>query len=338
MVRVCRVQIVIPIKKLSADVLTALNTAESQGLLYVRVKGAKDIKSGESYAKVTVSGQKKKTEVRKHSGTVEWRDQLDFLIHDVDNDVVTVEVKSKENALLNTVNTLVINHLKTSRSTALGDITIPLNRVSSDDKANIPQDMWLPLHHQHKGRTGQVHVELTWAPFIKEDAAEAVAAGGGDESKQGVGDASKPALLRRRSTRARVGSEGGKIAGLLAITVHSAAGLKKPSSGHAPHHAYVTLTVGDVTQKTSALPGESVTWDAPFEVRVEDCSEAVLRLEVKEKTPHLSLSLGMAKDQLLGEVLLNVKQLHAQGRKRESLPLQKSHSATITITTEVRET
>src|SRR6202000_918932 len=73
-------KIVIPIKKLSADVLTSLNTAESQGILYVRVKGAKDIKHGESYAKVSVSGQKKKTELKKHSGTVEWREHFDFLV------------------------------------------------------------------------------------------------------------------------------------------------------------------------------------------------------------------------------------------------------------------
>ena len=298
------------------------------------MRGAKDIKGGESYAKVTVSGQKKKTESRKHSGTVEWREALDFLIHDVDNDVVTIEVKSKENVLLNTVNALVINHLKNTRSTALGDITIPVNRVNGEAKANIPQDMWLPLHHQHKGRTGQVHVELTWSPFIKEETADAATA---DDSKQG--DAARAALLlRRRSTRTRLGSEGGKIAGLLAITVHSAAGLKKPSSGHAPHAAYVVLSVGDQSMKTSSVAGESVTWEAPFELRLEDCAEAVLRLEVKEKTSHLSLSLGMAKDQLLGEVVLSVRQLHAQGRKRESLPLQKSHSATITITTEVRET
>ena len=70
----------VPVKKLSSDVLAELNTATAQGLLYVRVKGAKDIKPGECYAKVTVGKQSKKTDNKKHSGTVEWRDQFDFLV------------------------------------------------------------------------------------------------------------------------------------------------------------------------------------------------------------------------------------------------------------------
>ena len=159
-------KIVIPLKKLSDDVLAALNTAEVQGILYVRVLGAKDIKSGESYAKVTLGGgQKKKTVSKRHHGLVEWNESFELYVHDQDNDEVKVEMKNKDNLLVGTVNTLVIDRLKTKKSTALGDVVIPVNRVTADSQANVPQELWLPLQHQHKGKAGQVHVELTWSPF-----------------------------------------------------------------------------------------------------------------------------------------------------------------------------
>lgn len=323
-------RIVIPIKKLSEDVLSQLNTAESQGILYVKVKGAKDIKPGESYAKVSVGGQqKKKTESRKHTGAVEWREQFDFLIHDVDNDEVTIEVKSKENALMSTMNTLVINHIKSgAKSTALGDIVLPVNRVGTDEKANETVSMWLPLHHQHKGRTGQVHVELLWSPFIKEE-----------EEGKGEEGSKQHELLRRRSTRRMVD---GKTAGVMMITVHSASGLTK-ANGHAAHHAYVVLSLGEEKRKTGVAAGvtdgEDVSWNAAFEISVEHCQDAVLRLEVKEKTPHMSMSLGMGKDVVMGELTLPLAKLLKQGRKTETLPLQKSQggTASICVTTEVKE-
>ena len=378
---VVRAQIVVPIKKLSADVLTALNSAESQGILYVRVKGAKDIKGGESYAKVSVGSVKKKTVTRKHSGAVEWKEQFDFLVrgrpalihriaecsrwsaarlppccsahcpdlgcaaplcrcgcaqvHDVENEVVVVEVKSKENVLLNTVNTLVINHLKSSRSTALGDVSLPVNRFSTDAQANVAQELWLPLHHQHKGRAGQVHLELTWSPFVRDEADSALSASASSALGSTAAGAETPELLRRRSTRSRLTD--GKIPGVLLVTVHSASGLKKPS-GHAPHAAYAVVTAGDHHVKTATASGEVVKWEASFELRVDDCADATVRLEVKERTATLSMSLGMAKDALLGELVLSAVRLHKQGRKTETLPLQHSQSATITLTTEIKET
>ena len=112
----------------------------------------------------------------------------------------------------------------------------------------------------------------------------------------------------------------------------------KKASGHAPHAAYAVLTVGDVVMKTGAQAGESVKWEAPFELRANDCGEGVLRLEVKEKHSHMTMSLGLlGKDAVLGELELPLRKLHTTGRKTETLPLQKSSSATITITYEVKE-
>ena len=323
-------KIIIPIKKLSAEVMAQLNTAECQGVLRVRVRGAKEIRPGETYCRLSVGGQKKKTEARKHaSGSVEFKDEFEFLIHDADNDELLLELKGKDNALLNTVNALVINHITSKSSTALGDISLPVNRFTSERQANTPQEMWLPLHHQHKGRTGQLHVEITWSPFRRsEEEEEATAAGDG-----------KPDLLRRRSTKARLSSSTPSGSGLLIVNVHSAAGLKKPS-GHATHGPYVAVTVGDHTVKTQHGAGGSneVKWEQQFEMSVTDWASAALRLEVRDRQSHLSLTLGMGKDVSLGELVIPLARVQKEGRKTETLPLQKTQSGTITITTELKET
>ena len=320
-------KIVIPLKKLSDDVLAALNTAEVQGILYVQVLGAKDIKSGESYAKVTLGGgQKKKTHSKRHHGTVEWNECFELYVHDQDNDEVKVEIKSKDNLLVGTVNTLVINHLKEKKNTALGDVSIPVNRVSSDSQANEPQELWLPLQHQHKGKAGQVHLELTWSPFrTKEDR-------DGEET-------GKP-LLRRRSTR-----HVGLASGLLVVTVHSAQGLRKPNS-HAAHNAYAVLLLGKHEVKTgtasASKDGDVCKWEAQFDLAVDDTASQQLRVEVRERHSHLSsamyLGLSHGKDVVLGEVVVSMKEAAKEGRKTVTLPLQQQQGATITLTYELKET
>jgi len=321
-------KIVIPLKKLSDDVLAALNTADVQGILYVQVLGAKDIKSGECYAKVSLgSGQKKKTHSKRGHGAVEWNEMFELYVHDVDNDEVKVEIKSKDNLLLGTVNTLVINHLKEKKSTALGDVSIPVNRVSSDSQANVPQELWLPLQHQHKGKAGQVHLELTWSPFRTASDRE-------DE------ETGKKPLLHRRSTR-----HVGLASGLLVVTVHSAQGLRK-ANGHAAHNAYAVLLVGKHEVKTgtaSASKDKDVCkWEAQFDLAVDDVSSQQLRVEVRERHSHLSsalyLGLSHAKDVLLGEVVLPMREAAKEGRRTVTMPLQQQHSATISLTYELKET
>ena len=320
-------KIVIPLKTLSDDVLAALNTSEVQGILYVRVLGAKDIKSGESYVKVSLAGlQKKKTASKRHHGVVDWNETFELYVHDQDNDEVKLEVKGKDNLLLGTVNTLVINHIKDKSSTALGDVTIPVNRVSSDSQANVPQELWLPLQHQHKGKAGQVHLELTWSPFRSKD----------DLQTEETG---KP-LLHRRSTR-----HIGLASGLLVVTVHSAQGLKKPNN-HAAHNAYAVLILGTHEVKTgtaSASKDKDVcSWEAQFDLAVDDATSQQLRVEVRERHSHLSsamyLGLSHSKDVVLGEVVIPMRDAAKAGRRTVTMPLQQQHSATISLTYELKET
>ena len=321
-------KIVIPLKKLSDDVLAALNTAEVQGILYVRVLGAKDIRSGDVYAKVTLGGgQKKKTHSKKHHGAVEWNECFELYVHDQDNDEVKVELKAKDNLLVGTVNTLVINQFKTQKSTALGDVSIPVNRVSADSQANVPQDLWLPLQHQHKGKAGQVHVELTWSPFRT------------NAEKAGE-DTGRP-MLRRRSTR-----HIGLASGLLMVTLHSAHGLRKGSSSHAAHNVYCVLMLGKSEVKTGTASAskdkDTCSWEAQFDLAVDDATSQQLRVELREKHSHLSsamhLGMGHAKDVVLGEVVVSMAQAAKEDRKSVTLPIQKQPSATLSLTYELKET
>ena len=320
-------KIVIPLKKLSDDVLAALNTAEVQGILYVRVLGAKDIKSGESYAKVSLGGgQKKKSHAKRHHGLVEWNECFELYVHDEQNDEVKIEIKSKDNLLVGTVNTLVINRIKEKKNTALGDVSIPVNRVSSDSQANVPQELWLPLQHQHKGKAGQVHVELTWSPFRSE--------------KERQSEESGKPLLRRRSTR-----HVGLASGLLLVTVHSAQGLRKPN-GHQAHNAYAVLNLGTYEVKTGTVSASKekdvCSWETQYDLAVDDTTSQQLRVEVREKHSHFSsamhLGLGHAKDVLLGQVVVPMKDAAREGRRTITLPLQQQHSATISLTYELKET
>ena len=65
-------KIVVPLKTLDAAVLSALQSTENQGVLEVRVHGAKDIKVNDVYAKLTLGDNSFKNQIgqtqRRHAG------------------------------------------------------------------------------------------------------------------------------------------------------------------------------------------------------------------------------------------------------------------------------
>lgn len=313
-------KIVVPVKKLPADVLAKLKmTAEPQGMLSVRVVSARDMPTVDCYAKITVGMHSEKTQAKKCHGSVDWNQSFDFQVHDPNNQDVLILIKNDQNLVMGTVNTLVLQHVMNSRAD-IGETRVPINRVVSS--SSNEQDLWLPLQNcSRKGRAPQVHVVLTWEPYTR--------------MSKDVSESRNVPLSRLQSRRSNRISR----RGLLSVRVHSAAGLRRPA-GAAPHHPYVKMVLGQSKSKTKEKNGPDCVWEEQFEMHVDDSATQVLHVEVHDKHTFPS-PFRTAQDDRLGDLELSLDKLISQilehGSKAETLPLQHAQSGTITLTVDFRE-
>ena len=307
-------KIVVPLKPLEPEVLAGLQSSENQGVLEVRVYGAKDIKVNDVYAKLTLGDKSFKTKSVKPNGDVlEWGDTFEFLVSDPRTEQLTVSIKNKENMVMGTLNTLVINRITQASSKLLGDCEVPLDSLRADE----PTSMWIPLSHSHRGK-GTIHLSLHYKPFKtnKTDEADSTSAP----------RTPPPSRLTHRGSSLNVRS----CKGLLTTTIHKANGLRNPN-GSNQIDPFVQISVGNARAKTRVIQAnDAPEFETQFELQVSDSANQELLVEVADFN-------RVTKNQPLGELTIPIYRIQRDGKKQATYPLTKCQGGTITLTTEFRE-
>jgi Ca2+-dependent lipid-binding protein len=318
-------KIVIPMSELSELVLKQLNESEPVGIIAIKVHAAKDLRPMDSYVRLVLGNEVKKTAIIKgHSKEPTYDEEFEFQVVDPRTEVVTLQVKGKQNVVNSMMNVVTKLNVPSTKGITLGECHLQLDTLTMH---NAPNSMWLPLQQTNKKYAGgHIHLTTQWKPFRDYKSNKFNDSHAQHNTNTGKSQ-HNPSSHKPSKSPPVVSSKG-----VLIIILHSASKLQK-SSGSTNVDPYCFISLGQTKIKTEAMENNpEPKWELQEEIRVKDSASQTLIIEVRDKN-------RIHKDELLGEFRMPISQIQAEGGRIEKhFPLSGTQSgATIYLSLNFRE-